>query len=139
MVKAKQRQSAVKANSSILGKIGLIDPVSFVGFENSISGIIRQYSTALGSKKARDYIGCILNSVEDLACNEDRDVKENVSHTIEYLASAYRIIDRAVKNKKIRNLPLIAGLVLAQMQDQLNYKLIPGYEQLIDSGSILPL
>lgn len=139
MVKAKQGQSAVKANSSILGKIGIIDPASFAGFENSISGIVRQYSTAIGSRKARDYIGCILNSVEDLACNEDRDVKKNVSHTIEYLASAYRIVDCAAKNRKIRNSRLLAKLVLAQMQDQLNYKLIPGYEQLIDSGSILPL
>jgi hypothetical protein len=139
MVKTKHGQSAVKVNCSILGEIRLIDPVSFAGFENSIDNLVRQYSTALGDRKAREYIGCILNSVEDLACNEDRDVKKNVSHTIEYLASAYRIVDCAAKNRKIRNSRLLAKLVLAQMQDQLNYKLIPGYEQLIDSGSILPL
>ena len=134
----RQKVLTPKVNGSILGKIGIIDHVSFARYERHIDNIVRQYARAIGEEKACEYIGSILNSVEERACREDRDPESNISDTIEYLAVAYAVIESRAQHKKIRSLRLAAGIVLAQMQDKLNDELIPGYERKIESWSIFP-
>jgi hypothetical protein len=115
----------VKVKGTVLEALQLNDPASFARSKDSISFVVGMYSIPLGEKKAIEYIGSILNSVEDLAYKKQNDLQSAVNDTLEHLIFGYRIYARKPADKGV------AILILAAIQDHLNSALIPGYKRLL--------